>query len=576
MTWTPPPNGSAITPLPAATEPPAGGRSRLRWGIALVVTALVVAAVAVAIILTSGRSAQSALAGHVPIENVLMYGEVRLDLPGDQRQKLGDFLSKFPGFADQSTLDLKLDDAMDRVLDAMTQGSQSWSRDIKPWFDGQLALAVGDLPQPGSGGPPRSVLIAKVKDGALAQAWVDGVVAGQTTSRAEYNGATLTIIEGLSERSAVGIIRGEVLVAGSQAAVEASVDVAGKAGFATNERFIEARGALQGDDLGVFYLDLRHLVDYFTASVEGSGAGQFELSQFVDLPDWVSARLRAESDAIVFEAVNPHVQPLAPLENRASRITPNLPPGTIAVFDAHELGNQAQGIIGRLQSNPLMAAGLAEMQASLELIFGPGGLESLLGWMDDVGFAVTRAGDVIDGGLIITTGDRAAAEALMNRLSGFVALSGLPGASIREEVHGTTTIQIVDLGDWQDLSIFLGATPLTGRAELAYAVTDGYVVFGSGTGFVKQVLDAGPGPSLADDARFQGLLGKVGADNTGATFVDLTAFRELAEAQLATDPAALAAYERDVKPFLEPLDAIVHASSVGGAVDRLILSFVVK
>ena len=33
-----------------------------------------------------------------------MYGEVRLDLPGDQRAEIGEFLSKFPGFADQAAL----------------------------------------------------------------------------------------------------------------------------------------------------------------------------------------------------------------------------------------------------------------------------------------------------------------------------------------------------------------------------------------------------------------------------------------------------------------------------------------
>jgi hypothetical protein len=576
MTWTPPPNGSAITPIPATSEPPAAGRgSAVRWGIAIGVTALVVAAVGIAIVLTSGRSAPSALAGHVPIDNVLMYGEVRLDLPGDQRQKLGDFLSKFPGFADQSTLDLKLDDAMDRVLAGMTAGGQSWTGDIKPWFGGQLAFAVGDLPQPGLNGQPRALLLATVKDAGLAQAWIDRVVTGQSTSSADYRGTRLTTIEGFDGRSAVGIIGGQVLVAGSQGTVEASVDLAGGSDLNKNERFVEARAALQGDDLGFVYLHLRYLLDYIEAGMQSTQSpAVFDLADFATLPDWATARLRAESDALVFEAVNPHVAPIAPLDNRASRITPNLPPGTIAVFDAHEFGNQVETLIGRFKANPVLAVAFSEIEPTLELVFG--GFDGLLGWMDDVGFAVTRVGDVVDGGLIVTTQDRAAAEALTNRLSGFVALSGLPGASVREEVHNGTAIQIVDLGDWQDLSMLIGGVPFSGRAQIAYAVTDGYVVFGSGTGFVKQVLDAGPGPALADDPRFQALLGRVGADNTGATFIDLTAIRELAESELVADQAALAAYERDVKPFLVPFDAIVHGSKIGGNVDRLVVTFVVK
>ena len=46
-------------------------------------------------------SSTSTVLGYVPA-NTIVYGEVRLDLPGDQRRAVGEFLSKFPGFADQA------------------------------------------------------------------------------------------------------------------------------------------------------------------------------------------------------------------------------------------------------------------------------------------------------------------------------------------------------------------------------------------------------------------------------------------------------------------------------------------
>jgi hypothetical protein len=111
--------------------------------------------------------------------------------------------------------------------------------------------------------------------------------------------------------------------------------------------------------------------------------------------------------------------------------------------------------------------------------------------------------------------------------------------------------------------------PFTGRLELAYATTDNLVVLGLGTSFVKAALDAGPGASLADEARFKGLIDRVGAENAGIFFVDIGASREIFE-QLASEMGAseMAAYEREIKPYLLPFDAFVMVPRIGGDLDR--------
>ena len=55
-------------------------------------------------------------------------------------------------------------------------------------------------------------------------------------------------------------------------------------------------------------------------------------------------------------------------------------------------------------------------------------------------------------------------------------------------------------------------------------------MIGYGQSFVESVLDAGPGPSLADDARVSALVKRVGEENLGFTFLDVRRARELFEA----------------------------------------------
>jgi hypothetical protein len=112
--------------------------------------------------------------------------------------------------------------------------------------------------------------------------------------------------------------------------------------------------------------------------------------------------------------------------------------------------------------------------------------------------------------------------------------------------------------------------------ELAWAVTDQVVVIGVGPSFVRAVLDAGPGPSLAENARYQALIGQVGTENVGSFWLDITGVRELAEQFGAAEPEAMAAYEQDAKPYLLPLDAIIAANVRDGDRDRSIFIVTVK
>ena len=115
-------------------------------------------------------------------------------------------------------------------------------------------------------------------------------------------------------------------------------------------------------------------------------------------------------------------------------------------------------------------------------------------------------------------------------------------------------------------------------AELAYAVTADLVVLGYGESFVAAALDAGPGPSMADDSRFSSLVKRVGEENIGLSFVDMTAIRDLVEPlvqeELPVDQWTF--YEREIKPYLLPFDAFISAARIDGSVDRLDYTVTVK
>ena len=161
---------AAAAPTAPAVPPPTKGRpSRVRWAAAIAVVALVVIVSGVAAALLAGRAPNAKILAWAPA-NSIVYGEFRLDLPGDQHDNLAEFLSHFPGFDDQAAIDTKLDEALDQFLTSATDGDQSYTADIEPWFDGEVGFVASDLPNPGTTADAESfdtgsaVVLLSVKD----------------------------------------------------------------------------------------------------------------------------------------------------------------------------------------------------------------------------------------------------------------------------------------------------------------------------------------------------------------------------------------------------------------------------
>jgi len=578
VAWTPPAPAAAGVDAPPAEPVRRRSGDRARWGVALLVTALIVGVGIGAFLVVSGQRSTSTVVGYVP-DDSLVYGELRLDLPGDQRQKLGQFLSKFPGFRDQSTLEVKLDDVLDRLVKAVTDGQQDWTTKIEPWFGGQLGFSLSQLPtsvEPSAAEDGRALVVATVKDAAAARAWFEDLAAqsdiGVLTTET-HGGVELRLAGDGSVRAAVAFPDGKVMLAGDEASVRAAIDTRGNGTFGAGERFRAASSSLTGDSLGYVYVDATRYLEWVEAFSDQLGAPMPMAGLSADLtPAWMIVRLQARGDALAFEVVTPH-QDLGPDSNSAGALAEHLPPSTILITDAHDYGATLLDLLRRLREDPQMAEGFAMVDEYLAIV---GGEDGLVGWMGNTGIAVARNGDSLHGGLVVKPTDRAKAERLLTTLRSFAQLGGGSlGITVREEDHLGTAVTILDAGSIGDIiGLAGGAVPAPGpglpdgRVELAWAATDEIVVIGIGASFVRAVLDAGNGPSLADDARYRAHLGQVGTENMGSAWIDISAIRELIETLATTDPEAFAAYERDFKPYLLPLDAYVQATVLDVPNDR--------
>ena len=247
----------------------AGGRARpaglLRWGVALVVVALVAGATSVgAILLTSGATT-SAVEGWIPVGTVA-YLEARADLPGDQRENVGNLIASFPGFKDQASLDSKIDQALD---EALQKTGISWTSDLKPWVAGEVGVALtGDLldiaaadrrDPAAAAAPDRGfVVLANVKDITAATGWV-AKEAGGTPSTTKYGDGTITTVD-RDGMTLAWATRGTVLLLGPEVTVKAALDTHGASPVAASSAFVAAKGAAPGAYLGFGYLDTATLL----------------------------------------------------------------------------------------------------------------------------------------------------------------------------------------------------------------------------------------------------------------------------------------------------------------------------
>ena len=137
--------------------------------------------------------------------NSAVYLNVYLQPSTGQQMNLGGLIGRLPGFADEASLDEKVDQVVDNLL-ASTGLGLDYREQIKPWLGNQVAVAAWP-----SGADPADaavVLIAEVKDRAAADASLAEIAAtsGAAPEVVAYQGVDLHLAEGVAY-ACVGAMR---------------------------------------------------------------------------------------------------------------------------------------------------------------------------------------------------------------------------------------------------------------------------------------------------------------------------------------------------------------------------------
>lgn len=529
----------------------------LRWGVALVVVALVVGVVSVGTILLASGPTTSAIDGWIP-SGTVVYLEGRADLPGDQRQEVGNVLAKFPGFRDQASLDAKIDQALDQLLQ---NSGISWTGDLKPIVAGEVGVAITrDFLDPAAAAqkdpsaikaPDRGlVVIASVKDGVAATALVAKRVGGTPTTTTYGDGQISTVETG--GMTLAWATRGTVLLLGPESAVKAALDTKGASPVAASSGFAAARNASSGAYLGFGYLDPRSFVDALLASAGTAGSPPRACvdTALAALPDWSAGFARAAGGALLVDQVAPVASavpaPSPASKDTASAIAAHLPGSTLVALEGRQAGPVLVAASARIKAgiacDPALKGTLDQVDTALAAL---GGLESLLSWAGDTAIAVDYSGGAFGGGLAAVVTDDAAASRVVRQLQAALLLAGLgSGISSRTEAYGDGTLLVVTVPE---------QASGTAVPEIAVTVQRGVFVLGT-VDFVKNVVDTATGSSLSTTNAYTSAISAAGGAGIGDAFVNIAGIRTAVEATLPADQKAR--YETDVKPFLEPLGAL--------------------
>jgi hypothetical protein len=557
-----------FTPAPVNQDKPqqagptaAAGRAArpaglLRWGVALVVVALVVGAASVGAVLLASGGTTSSIEGWIP-SGTVVYLEGRADLPGDQRQNVGTILGTFPGFKDQATLDAKIDQALDQVLQ---KSGISWTTDLKPWVAGEIGVAVtrdlldlasaaGKNPSAATAPDRGVVVLASVKDVALATAWV-AKEAGGAPITTTYGDGSITTVD-RNGMTLAWATRGTVLLLGPEVSVKAALDTKGASPVAASSGFTAARATAPSAYLGFGFIDTKSILDAMLATAGSTGSlPQACLdSALAALPDWAAGFAHASDGALLMDQVAP-VPSGAPASSFApkdtsSAIAARLPAGTLVALEGRQAGPALvalwSGLKAGIACDPAQKGSLDQVDTALAAI---GGVDSLVGWAGDSALAVTFDGTTWGGGLAAVATDPAGAARTLGQAKAALALAGgAAGITYTEQTYAGATIGIVTI-------------PQMGGATIpALAVTAQGDLFALGTlDFVKGILDTPAGGGLAAQAGYAHAIDLAGGAGTMDAYVNITGLRAGLETLIpATEKAS---YDTNVQPFLEPFDAV--------------------
>ena len=465
-------------------------------------------------------SASTDRAASLAPANTAFYINLYLQPSAGQQMNLSGLIGRLPGFADEASLDEKVDQVVQNLLSGT---GIDYRQHLKPWLGDQIAVAGW----PGSEGATdaRATIIAEVTDPDAARAAIAGFVSqsGATLRTESYAGVDLQV----ADTGAYAFV-GDMVVIGENAdSIHAVLDVDGGAdSLAQRADFVATMDGLEPDHLASAFIDLAALGE--AAGVGGQVSGM----------STAGAVLVAEQDGLRISATAPfdreEATPSAAagfaLGGEPSSLVDWMPSDTVAetvVFGLRQTLEGAEAAIGAAPEGEEIASALDTARALAALALGIDLDADLLPLLDrEVAVAVAGIGatGLPSGQILLRPSDPAAATDALDRLAS--ALAG---------VGATQSTESLDEVDVTILSM-----PDTG--EVAYAEVDGIVIIGFGVEDVSAAIDAhASGDSLGASDRYTRTFEVAGTRAGTEAYVDVGAVVEL-----LGDPAELPEDARDI------------------------------
>ena len=462
------------------------------------------------------------LATHLPADT-LVYAELDLEPEGGQAAALDALNERLAAFgAGDGAARL-----LDPLLEGLSGGEYSYSRDIRPWTDGRVALAVLDwgslgqvpnplFPLPTDPVAPGTVILVGVEDRAGATAFTDRLRAAAAEMGLGFasseHGSWTTWTAAPDAPGQVGVayaVGDELLIVGTRGTdVREVIDLHDEGGetLADVESFRSEVARLPAERIGTILTRPGSL----PAGLLGGGLLGIGDSTTADLIfgllplDQAGALVLAE-DRVIFERWQPSGTSVSqPAERQNDRLAAGFPINTSVYAELPEFGRLLSAIGSAIAFDAERLGGEegAREVARVEALLGRD-LGDIGDWLGDVSFGVGADGLPAVG----VVGEVHDAESAAQMLDGAVDLMAGPGAPVdREDINGVQLVR-------------MEVPFLFGSITVELALADDRVLFGS-EGFTDWVQSAPDG--LGGDPSYRTALDEAGgAENAGVVYLSV-------------------------------------------------------
>lgn len=603
--WAGTQDSDPITWTPAGQQPEApkrGGRGR--WIVAILGALVIVVAAAGVAVFALGSKTSAALGPTFLPASTPLYAEVRLDLPGTQRDNVIKLLSHFPGFADPSSFDTKVDDTFNKLIGNATSNQVSYATDVKPWFGGQVAIGLLELPasmgsamMPGSALTPGAVAVdaatvhavagISIKDRSRLDALlatVRALGAGFTFGQEQYGDHTvITIARDGKDSGAYTISDKLLLIAANTADLRTALSVldGSQPSLASDPGFRAAVKDLPSERLGAMYMSsavyqagadaLKGLTNMGTGiqGMDLSGLTALKcLQPAVADPASVrfAAAIVANGDSIALQTSSTGL-PQMPA-GTTTDLAAHVPANSIVYAEVPKVGGSLHDLVACLRT-AMPDAFAGDQVKQIEKALGTN-LEDYLSFVTDVGISASFDGSKVHWGVVAGVDNKDTATSRVTTLISYAKLAAsLGGASIsvsEQQVGGVAVTTIT-------LSSMPGMANLPIDPSISIAVVDGFLYIGGGD-FASSAITRTAADSLASNERYSSALTAAGTPNGVKLYVDVAAIRQVAEAGLNAARADTN-YQTSIQPYLKPFDRLFIGNNQGAdAAASRILVFV--